>query len=210
MGLESATIYGVRAAISTMDGETIALGLSLPGAPVAFVVTGAWELAAVWAALGGCVALAGCAFALWRRVSLLERKAARVVEQIRLDQELTAQHCMELAAELQNLKTEWETHQQAWHSHLQEWGDLQQRFSLVELQAGTCVPARPPASGMNINKHVEVSRLAAEGWQEFEIAEELAIPVGEVRLLLHLEQGQLAPRPARQRKRKLVSNGVNN
>ncbi len=68
--------------------------------------------------------------------------------------------------------------------------ELQERFQRVEMHAGLCVPPKPAASGFNINKRVEVIRLFKDGLHEEEIAEQLAVPLGEVRLLIYLERNQ--------------------
>lgn len=74
----------------------------------------------------------------------------------------------------------------------QKLADLEDRFNRVEMHAGLCVPPKPAASGFNINKRVEVVRLFQEGYPEHKIAEQLAVPLGEVRLLIYLEKSQAA------------------
>lgn len=75
------------------------------------------------------------------------------------------------------------------------------RFSVVEMHAGVCVPPKSAPSGFNINKRVEVVRMFHEGHSEEVISEHLAVPLGEVRLLLHIERnGQNSSSAATPRK----------
>lgn len=73
--------------------------------------------------------------------------------------------------------------------------ELSERFDRVEMYAGVCVPPKPAASGFNINKRVEVIRLFQDGFSEEEIAEQLFVPLGEVRLLIYLEKNKKATEP---------------
>ncbi|MCW5963005.1 MAG: hypothetical protein KIT83_03115 [Bryobacterales bacterium] len=79
----------------------------------------------------------------------------------------------------------------------QDMANLFDRFDRVEMHAGICVPPKPAASGFNINKRVEVIRLFKEGFVEDEIAEQLAVPLGEVRLLTYLQKVQAGSPPNR-------------
>ncbi len=81
----------------------------------------------------------------------------------------------------------------------QRSADLAERFLQVEMHAGLCVPPKPAPSGFNINKRVEVIRLFQDGFREEEIAEQLAVPLGEVRLLIYLERNQNASATPRRR-----------
>lgn len=71
---------------------------------------------------------------------------------------------------------------------IRDLGSLTEQFQRVEMHAGLCVPPKPLPSGFNINKRVEVVRMFHEGFSEEAISEELAVPMGEVRLLIHLER----------------------
>ena len=73
-----------------------------------------------------------------------------------------------------------------------EVAGLLERFNRVEMHAGLCVPPKPALSGFNINKRVEVIRMFQEGHSEETIAQQLAVPMGEVRLLIYLEQNASA------------------
>lgn len=78
--------------------------------------------------------------------------------------------------------------------------DGESQLELVSAYAGACVPPSPPRSGLNMSSHGEILRLHQEGLDEFGIAEALHVPVGEVRLLLHLELSHAAPAPAKSRR----------
>lgn len=75
--------------------------------------------------------------------------------------------------------------------------DIQGRFDDVESYAAVCVPQKPAASGLNINRRVEAVRLLKEGRSEEQVAAELALALSEVRLIGHLEKS--APKPAAKR-----------
>ena len=78
--------------------------------------------------------------------------------------------------------------------------DLQGRFTDVEAYASVCVPQKPTASGLNINRRVEAVRMLQEGHSEEQVAAELALALSEVRLIGHLERNTPKPVPKRGRR----------
>ncbi|MDZ7638753.1 MAG: hypothetical protein U5J83_10990 [Bryobacterales bacterium] len=80
--------------------------------------------------------------------------------------------------------------------------DLEGRFTEVESYAAVCVPPKPVASGLNINRRVEAVRMLQEGLSEEQVSAELGIALSEVRLIGHLEKN--APRPAAKRSRRVA------
>jgi hypothetical protein len=115
-------------------------------------------------------------------------------ERLRLVTDKLREECVNLSQCLENVTLETR--------------NLSQRMGKVEDYAGVCVPPRTVASGFNINRRVEAIRMFHDGYSEDAIAEELMIPLGEVRLLIHLEKNGAATKtsdaPPKRRTRKVA------
>lgn len=120
------------------------------------------------------VALAGFAW-YWIRA---QRQQAQEFSQALLSATVRHDRLQQTVERLQRRADDAET----------ESRELAQRFQAVESHAGVCVPPKPAVSGFNINRRVEVIRMFHDGYSEEAIAEELMTPLGEVRLLIHLEK----------------------
>ena len=136
-----------------------------------------FSVAAVVVALAASVTL----FLLTRRFRQLQHKA----EESGLEIEMARAQIQQLRGNLQGQITKATEAQSQLGERIDELID---RFDRVEMHAGLCVPPKPAASGFNINKRMEVIRMFQEGHSEETISEQLAVPMGEVRLLIYLER----------------------
>ncbi len=67
-------------------------------------------------------------------------------------------------------------------------GELEPRMADVELHSGMLVPPQPPQSGLNLSRRAQALRLARQGQAAEQVAAALAIPRGEIELLLKVQR----------------------